>query len=1044
MATGQPITQEQMDQPVDPAVDQEDLRRAINTASDAPSVPSKWNLQLHNPNDPERVLRSPKDVLLAHAGLTSLPPGFVLDKPERVPKEEKPQEPVKVAPTPPEGFVLDAPPTKQKKTMYDIVTGPNVEAKVTSPEQFDTKVSTSDYLINAAKKGLMAVPGLMGTLTALKREIPVPKTTVGGEMVRAAAEAINPLSIVEKMIEYEQSQQKPGEAPYASGEYLAQKLLGAKDMKPPSKAAEYAGDVTEFVASAPFGPAKTLVSEGVVPAAKLLAKLTATAGGAVAGGEVAQRTMGEGPGTKAVGEVASIVPMALMKKWGSLLTKEGRDIAKDTVADIKGSASGGVGGLMQQAVTNRLAKGIQEYPASIANIKEATDLQGRINATLADADKLQMTAGRATGSPRVVADEFAARRSSAEAVSNAIEQDKRNAAAVLSYMQLDQKANVSRKAAIDAQINKSNAKLAALEADEKEVVRQAQRVAQATVPKMTPQARGATLLEQRVAIKGREDAVVQSLYGAAKAEADRIGAMFSPDAIQLKARELSANPILAYDETNLPSVVRNARIMLSGEGGEVAPSLLERGLASPVEAAAAGELKQLNYGQVTSLREAVNQDIATELRSTNPNKRQRLRALTEMKNTVNGAIAESEHEGVKKLYGAATNYYRDTYSPMFNKGINAKLAMTDAFGEQRVIDEKILDQYATNVTNATRFVNLFNKNPEALAAMEDHLLDRFSQAVVKDGQIDPRRYTAWVQKNAPVLRVMDAAGVKSLGRFQNVAAKAKELADRQAVLQSSAKAMAKDELSKLLGTNDHAVIVETALSNPAAMGRLTNALGQEGSKALSTSVMRDLMSKITYPPGAEKIGVDWPQLSKWLKDNSTSTSIMFKRAFGEKEGAAHLQRLKDSARLLEIMDRVKTPSTIAADSSIGKDPFREKIGIGFRTMFNMLRAVKTGRTSEADMAVTLGGQSGSFFLVKAYNEMLQSIASDPESSKYLLTLAKTGGKPILTKAETAAKAKAISGLIGKVGYYWLGGRYYGPSAKVLAPVMAQQQVEQPN
>jgi hypothetical protein len=291
---------------------------------------------------------------------------------------------------------------------------------------------------------------------------------------------------------------------------------------------------------------------------------------------------------------------------------------------------------------------------------------------------------------------------------------------------------------------------------------------------------------------------------------------------------------------------------------------------------------------------------------------------------------------------------------------------------------------------------------------------------------------------------MDRAGVHSLGRFQNIAAKTIELADRQAVLQATEKRLAKNELSQLLGTNDHGLIVETALRNPSAMGRLTNSLGQEGSKALAISVTRDLMGKLTYPAGSEKIGLDWGALNKWLKDNGTSASIMFKGAFGEKEGAEHMQRLRDASRMLEIMDRVKTPTTISADSSIGKDPFREKIGIGFRTLFNMLRAVKTGRTSEADMAVTLGGQSGSFFLVKAYNELLQSMASDPESSKYLLTLAKTGGKPILTKAETKEKAKAIASLLGKVGYYWLGGRYYGPSLKVLAPVMTQQMLEENN
>lgn len=1034
-ATPEPITLSPLDTPppVNPEADQAELLKAINSASDKPPPPTKWN---------DFETRSPRQILLAQAGIASLPPGFMLEGAPKATEEKSAAEPKE--PTPPEGFVLEKPQAAPpKKSMFDVINGPSLSAReAPKPDKYDRSVGLGEFLLNAVKKGAMALPGLPGTLVGVKEQL-APGTEAGtmGARVSEAMSEIPAIGPILKLIEHEQLQQKKGEQPFLSGEYLAQKLLGAQpEMKPPSKGAEIAGDIAEFMASAPGGVAKSVVTKGVVPAARELSKLFAISSGAVAGGEVAQASMGEGPGVKAAGELAAIPLIAAGPlKWASWLTKEGRDIGQQAIGDIKGTA--GVNALVQQAAQNRLAKGIQEYPASIANIKEATDLQARINAAIDDGT-VQLTAGRATGSPRVVADEFAARRSSAEAVANSIEQDKRNAAAVLSYMNLDEKANISRKAAIDGQINAYNQKLAELTQGEQDIQRQAERVAASTTPKMTPTERGQTLLEQRAAIKQKQDAVAASLYGAARSEAQRIGADFSPDAIQLKARELSANPILAYDETNLPSVIRNVRTLLAGEQGQVGPSLAELGLSGRVADIATAAPKRLSFDQITSLREAVNQDIAGELRSTNPNKLQRLRALTDMKNTVNGAIAESEHDSVKQLFGAANNYYRDTYAPMFNKGINAKLAMKDSFGEQKVIDEKILDQYVTSPTNATRFVTLFGKNPEALATMEDHLLDKFSKAVVKNGVVDPARYRLWTQKNAPVLQVLDAAGVKSLSRFQNIKTAVQELSDRQKVLQDTQKIMAKDELTKLLGTSDHGTIVENALAKPAAMGRLTNALGQEGSKALAVSTMRDLMSKITYPPGGERIGVNWGALQKWLKDNGTSASIMFKRAFGDKDGAAHLQRLKDGSRMMEIMDRVKTPTTIAAESAIGKDPFREKIGVGFRTLFNMLRAVKAGRTSEADMAVTLGGQSGSFFLVKAYNEMLQSMASDPESSKMLLTLAKTGGKPVLTKDMAKARAQAVAGMLGKAGYYWFGGRYYGPSLRTLAPMMAQQQTEQ--
>ena len=61
---------------------------------------------------------------------------------------------------------------------------------------------------------------------------------------------------------------------------------------------------------------------------------------------------------------------------------------------------------------------------------------------------------------------------------------------------------------------------------------------------------------------------------------------------------------------------------------------------------------------------------------------------------------------------------------------------------------------------------------------------------------------------------------------------------------------------------------------------------------------------------------------------------------------------------------------------------------------------------------------------------MQSIASNPDSSKQLMTLLQGGG----TQGPTAGqRAMAVANLLGNAGIYWFGGRYMTPNLQVLAP-----------
>jgi hypothetical protein len=983
----------------------------------------------------------------------------------------------------PEGFVLDAPTPAKPLSLYDHMNTPlKVGSAVAGGDKFDATVGTLPYLLNAAKKGVMAIPGLPGDLVAIAKSL---------GMSNDALSAAGPVGQALAYIGQEQDKVAKGKQPFLTGGYLAEQLLGADaEMKAPNKTTELAGNVTSFVASVPGGVVKAGITGGVVPAAKAFAKLTGLGAAVTAGGEAGQATFGEGPLAKTAGELAILPLLAIGTRSLSLLTKEGRDIASGMASGASKDVGGVVTPFVQRSVENRLAQGVRDFAPAEANIAEAEALRSKISG-------VNLTAGQTTNAPGVLADELAARRSSNAAVSSALQQDRNNADAILKYVKngvapvettgdkaisdlvtahnarlntLVQQADIDRERAAQilsmAKEPKATADLAKLEAEAKAIVPQ--------TPRMTPEQRGMTLTRQQVLEKEREDAITNGLYGAAGSEAKRVNASFSQDAINLAARRLSADPILAYDENNLPGVVRAIRVASNPKGDVVPPSLLERGMNAPIEAEMDQAVPRLSYEQIGAMRTAVNQDISAELASTNANKNQRIRALMDMKSTIDGAIAESEYPSVAKLYRAATEYYRNTYSPKFNQGINSKLMMRDSYGNQKVFSEKILDQYTANVTNANAFVKLFGQNPEALATMEDHLLAKFARpsnmgGVVKDGVIDLKAYDTFIKRNGEVLNTLADAGLPSLKQFGGYAAQrqgivnrvaevqakaaadqlaqqrlAQQLADRAGAYTNYEKEIAQSELGRLLKTNSYTDIVNTAMKSPEAMTRLTGALGEKGSKALSSSVMRDLTEKLTYAPETGKIGLNNNLFNKWLQDNSKSASIMFKAAYGPEEGAAHLQRLKDSSRMLAIMDRAPTPSMAAADVRIGKDPLQERVGVTIRSLFNIGRAIIAGRTSEADAAVLLTGQVMSNVMAKEYNKLMQSVASDPESSKYLIAMLRNGAQSPGNKEAAIGTARAMSSLLTKIGYYYLGGRYYTPTMLKIAPTSIQDATQRQN
>jgi hypothetical protein len=377
---------------------------------------------------------------------------------------------------------------------------------------------------------------------------------------------------------------------------------------------------------------------------------------------------------------------------------------------------------------------------------------------------------------------------------------------------------------------------------------------------------------------------------------------------------------------------------------------------------------QIGFEDLKAMREAVNQDIAREAGSAAPNGRQRLRALVDIRNEID-QTAQQAPESVRKLYNSAVSWYRDEYAPKFLRGVNLKQSLRDVTGEQRIADEKLPGQYFKKMgsTPMNRFVTLYGENPQAMRAMEDHILDTYRREVVKDGVIDPKKHEVFTRNYDPALKQLPEVR-KNLDSMGNAA---KLLSEREASL---------TDAQSLL---DH---------------------GQ--------------LDRLRYDDHGTR-GLDPAKIDAFLMKNGPAFKEAVSSVYGEKVANDHLQNLEKIAKAASIADRGRLSANAFPDQSANPLDLRSSLGFTSRTVFNMLRAVTTGRTSSEDMAFTLGMQSATHRINKALIAAEERAISDPQTAKLIaesmkqpvdstngqLTLRKILEKGGLYIANTATGAK---------------------------------------
>lgn len=488
---------------------------------------------------------------------------------------------------------------------------------------------------------------------------------------------------------------------------------------------------------------------------------------------------------------------------------------------------------------------------------------------------------------------------------------------------------------------------------------------------------GQALRQGRQSFKGRYDQIVSEKFQAPVIAAEKLGVKVNVDQIIEKTSEILKSPILQFDATNAPAIARRMQSVLNKELPDQSPIVGPGG--QPIR-----QFRDRSWGvpfaELKAMREAVNQDIAREVGSPTPNARQRLRALVDIKNEIDRA-AQTTPDEVRKPYNEAVKYFRDVYAPRFLRGVNLKQSLRDVTGEMRIPDEKLAAQYfkPLGTTPMNRFLDLYGDSPQAMKVMESHILDTYRRYTIKDGVIDPLKHEAFMKNYGPALKKLPdiAENFKSIAKASHI------LAEREGVLAHANKILSQGQLDAL---------------------------------------------KYESLPDA---GLDPRKLNAFITKNGDAFAESVGAIYGKKVADDHLKHLRDIAKAAEIADRGSLSAAAAPAQGISPMSMQANVGFTGRTVFSMMRAVTTGRTSPHDVAYTLGAQSVSHRINKLIIAAEERAISDPETASLIAQAVKTPAD--------SAKAKQLFARITKAGSAWLvGGDQWADMAKYrTAPFAAQ-------
>jgi hypothetical protein len=278
-----------------------------------------------------------------------------------------------------------------------------------------------------------------------------------------------------------------------------------------------------------------------------------------------------------------------------------------------------------------------------------------------------------------------------------------------------------------------------------------------------------------------------------------------------EAESILGRKLSTFDPSTAPSTVTK---LLSLQPAAPAAAPLGVGkitskLKAPTPPAAAPEV---TLAQLDDVRKAINADIASAARSSDPSAAVTLRNLGKLHRAIDAAVDGSSTlpAEAKALYTQALDTYRTQYAPRFKTGVNANLFKQTALNEPRLNPDDVIKTYfqPRGEREAQQFVTMFGKNADAVRTARAGIEDLYRREVTDAaGRVAPEAHAKFLKKYADPIRILDEAGMGLSPRLDAVAKDAARLARIESLAMAS-----QNKLGPPLPPGSNALAVEKRIT----------------------------------------------------------------------------------------------------------------------------------------------------------------------------------------------------------------------------------------
>jgi hypothetical protein len=201
----------------------------------------------------------------------------------------------------------------------------------------------------------------------------------------------------------------------------------------------------------------------------------------------------------------------------------------------------------------------------------------------------------------------------------------------------------------------------------------------------------------------------------------------------------------------------------------------------PVTAAPTATLEDIG-----DIRTAINDAAAKALAAGSDGDYGRLMKLhDEVTNAVKNSKTLSPE--AKNAYFDAVETYKTEHAPRFKTGLQVNLFKINK-GENGITASNVINKFFKDADTTDNFVALFGKNPSAMSEAQKGMEGLFRDSVIKDGVIDPKKYTKFMEDYGPQIDKLDATGLNIRGKLDAVVADTKTALAPKATIEEVKKA----------------------------------------------------------------------------------------------------------------------------------------------------------------------------------------------------------------------------------------------------------------